>query len=67
MALILGLVILGYFLDDRCEMKLSLDIESKCIEKIEKQNLVEKLLEMNQNDLIWILAGRLYTSRRPIR
>ena len=26
-------------------MKLSLDIESKCIEKYEKQNLVEKLLE----------------------
>ena len=61
------IVILGYFPDDRCKMKLSLDIESKCIEKIEKQNLVEKLLEMNQNDLIWILAGRLYTSRRPIR
>ena len=54
-------------MDDHCEMKLSLDIESKCIEKYEKQNLVEKLLEMNQNDLIWILAGRLYTSRRPIR
>ena len=54
-------------MDDHCEMKLSLDIESNCIEKYEKQNLVEKLLEMNQNDLIWILAGRLYTSRRPIR
>ena len=40
-------------------MKLSLDIESNCIEKYEKQNLVEKLLEMNHNDLIWILAGRL--------
>ena len=60
-------VILGYFTDDRCEMKLSLDIESNCIKKYEKQNLVEKLLEMNQNDLIWILACRLYMSRRPIR
>ena len=39
-------VILGYSTDDRCKMKLSLDIESKCIEKYEKQNLVEKLLEM---------------------
>ena len=36
-------VILGYFPDDRCEMKLYLDIESICIEKYEKQNLVEKL------------------------
>ena len=25
-------VILGYSMDDHCEMKLSLDIESKCIE-----------------------------------
>ena len=29
-------VILGYSMDDRCEMKLSLDIESKCIEKYGK-------------------------------
>ena len=37
-------------MDDRCEMKLSLDIESKCIEKYEKQNLVE----MISNNLEWL-------------
>ena len=38
------IVILGYSMDDHCEMKLSLDIESKCIEKNGKT-------EFGRNDL----------------
>ena len=34
-------------MDDRCEMKLSLDIESKCIEKNGKT-------EFGRNDLDWL-------------
>ena len=34
-------------MDDRCEMKLSLDIESKCIEKNGKT-------EFGRNDLEWL-------------
>ena len=41
----LMIVILGYSTDDRCKMKLSLDIESNCIEKIEKTEFGRKTLE----------------------